>query len=75
MRERSGGRERFSCVASYSAVSLLHRFEEDQMNRVARRRTKRSGRGVNDSLTEVTDFSGLDTLLDNNVRCISKLGV
>lgn len=45
-----------------------YRFEEDQMNRVARKRVKRSGRGVNDSLNEVTDFSGLDTLLDLHVR-------
>lgn len=68
MRKRDEEREhQISYVASYSAVSSLRRFEEDQMNRVARRQTKRSGRGVNNSLTEVTDFSGLDTLLDNNV--------
>ncbi len=39
------------------------------MNRVARKRVKRSGRGVGDSLNEVTDFSGLETLLDHNVGC------
>ena len=46
-----------------------YRFEEDQMNRVARKRVKRSGRGIGDSLDEVTDFSGLETLLDQNVCC------
>ena len=47
-----------------------YRFEEDQMNRVARKRMKRSGRGVSDGLNEVTDFSGLDTLLDHQVRSL-----
>ena len=46
-----------------------YRFEEDQMNRVARKRVKRSGRGIGDSLNEVTDFSGLETLLDQSVCC------
>ena len=40
------------------------------MNRVARKRMKRSGRGVSDGLNEVTDFSGLDTLLDHQVRSL-----
>ena len=39
------------------------------MNRVARKRVKRNGRGIGDSLNEVTDFSGLETLLDQNVCC------
>lgn len=39
------------------------------MNRVARKRVKRSGRGIGDSFDEVTDFSGLETLLDQNVCC------
>ena len=38
------------------------------MNRVVRKRAKRSGRGINDSLNEVTDFSGLETLLDDDVE-------
>lgn len=38
------------------------------MNRVARKRTKRSGRGINDSLNELTDFSGLETLLDGDIE-------
>jgi hypothetical protein len=42
------------------------------MNRVARKRVKRSGRGIGDSLNEVTDFSGLETLLDHNVCCWSR---
>ena len=42
------------------------------MNRVARKRVKRSGRGIGDSLNEVTDFSGLETLLDQNVCYYTK---
>ena len=40
------------------------RFEEDQMNRIAKKRMKKSGRGTSASLDRVTDFSGLETLLD-----------
>lgn len=43
------------------------------MNRVARKRVKRSGRGIGDSLNEVTDFSGLETLLDQNVCCLFEI--
>ena len=34
------------------------------MIRVARRRRRTTGRGINEPLNEVTDFTGLESLID-----------
>ena len=54
--EREGERERFT--------NVNYRFEEDQMIRVARKRHRNSGRGINESLSEVADFSGFESLIN-----------